>query len=47
MLYSRRPNRWPLGEPSDQFIEEFLCAYLKVERVSAVFDAYIEKLAQR
>lgn len=44
MLYPRRPDRWPLGEPSYQLIEEFLCAYLELEGVSAVFHAYIKKL---
>jgi hypothetical protein len=37
-------NRRTFGKSPDQFIEEFLCAYLEVERVSAVFDAYIEEL---
>jgi hypothetical protein len=44
MLDPRRPDGWPLGEPSDELIEEFLCADLEMERVSAVFYAYIEEL---
>lgn len=44
MLYPRRPDGWPLGEPSDQLIEEFLCTDLEMEGVSAVFHTYIEEL---
>lgn len=44
MLYPRRPDRWPLGKPSDKLVEELLCADLEVEGVSAVFYAYIEEL---
>ena len=35
-------HRRPLGEPANQFIQEFLCANLEMERVSAVFDANVE-----
>lgn len=44
MLYPRRPDRWPLGKPSDQLIEKLLCTDLEMEGVSAVLHTYIEEL---
>lgn len=44
MLDARRPYGRTLGEATHQLIEELLGAYLKLERVSAVLDTYIEEL---
>lgn len=44
MLYSRRPNRWPLGKSSDKLIEKLLRTDLEVKGVSTIFHANIEEL---
>lgn len=37
-------HRRTFWEPADELVEKFLGANLEVERVSAVFDAYVEEL---
>lgn len=44
MLDPRRPHWRPFGEPPHQLIQELFGADLKLERVSAVFDANVEQL---
>jgi hypothetical protein len=43
-LYARRMHRRTLWESTDELVQEFLCAYLQMESVTAVFDADIEEL---
>jgi hypothetical protein len=45
-LHTRRSQGGSLGKASDQLVEELLRPDLKVERISAVFDADVEKLPQ-
>lgn len=45
MLYPRRAKRGPLRKPADQLIEKFLGTDLEMERVAAIFHAYVEKLS--
>ena len=47
VLDPRRAYRRPLGKTPDQFIEEFFGADLQMERVSAIFDANIQKLLSK
>jgi hypothetical protein len=42
VLDPRGPYGWSLGEPADQFIQEFLRADLEMERISAILDGNIE-----
>jgi hypothetical protein len=37
-------HRRTFGESADELIEEFLCAYLEVERVAAILDANVQEL---
>lgn len=44
MLDPGRPHGRPFGEPSYQFIQEFLSADLELKRVSAILDTNVEQL---
>jgi hypothetical protein len=42
VLYPRGPHGRTLGKPANQFIQEFFCADLKMEGISAVLDDDVE-----
>jgi hypothetical protein len=44
MLYASRTDGWTFWKPSHKFIEKFLCTYLEVKGVSAIFNTYIEEI---
>ena len=39
-------HRRTFGESADKLIEEFLCAYLELEGVSAILDTYVQELSK-
>ncbi len=45
ILHTRRMHRRAFGKSADELIEEFLCAYLQMEWVAAVLDAYVQELS--
>lgn len=47
MLDPRGSHERPFREAPDQLIQELFRANLKMERVSAVFDANVQKLLER
>lgn len=47
MLYARWSKGRAFGESSDQLVQEFFCADLKVKGIAAIFDANVQELERK